>query len=164
MSNPKQPAGARNGVPDPSLPTLDRLRKSDLRALLGVLRAATSIQAQTEVALREAGSGMRGSEWDVLVTIYAGGPARPSEVARRAPLAVNAPTVHAILGRLEGRELITREPHPEQSRAVFVRLTDAGVETVERMFPILERKIINGFSGHFSADELDQVAELMKRL
>ena len=32
------------------------------------------------------------------------------------------------------------------------------------MSPVLERKIINGFAGHFSEDELDIIAELMGRI
>ena len=68
------------------------------------------------------------------------------------------------LGWLEGRGLITREAHPGQSRAVLVTLTDAGSETADSLFPILERKVINGFTGHYSEHELDHIVELMERL
>lgn len=107
---------------------------------------------------------MRGSEWDVLVTLHTFGPMRPAEIVRQAAMAANAPTVHAILGRLEGRGLIARGAHPEQPRGVLVTLTDAGSESVDSLFPILERKVINGFSGHYSEQELDQIVELMERL
>jgi DNA-binding MarR family transcriptional regulator len=140
------------------------MAQRDIRAMLGVLAAATAITAQAESALRRAGSGMRASEWDVLVTLHTYGAMRPAEVVRQAAMAVNAPTVHAILGRLEGRGLITREAHPEQLRAVLVTLTDAGSQAVDSLFPILERKVINGFSGHYSEHELDQIVELMERL
>jgi hypothetical protein len=47
---------------------------------------------------------------------------------------------------------------------VLVTLTDTASEAVDSLFPILERKVINGFSGHYSEQELDQIVELMERL
>ena len=132
--------------------------------MLGTLRAAAMTISATEAALRDAGSALRASEWDLLVTLYAFGPARPSELTRNARLSVNAPTVHAILGRLEGRELITRTAHPESTRGVLVHITDAGVVEVEELYPTLERKLVNAWAGHFVAEELETIAELTERI
>ena len=147
-----------------SRPDRERLAQPDLRAMLGTLRAASVAMTTAEAALRDAGSGLRASEWDLLVSLYAFGPSRPAELTRNSWLSPTAPTVHAILGRLEGRELIVRSAHPESARGVLVQLTDAGVEEVERLYPLIERKLVNAWAGHFSAEELEVIAELMDRI
>ena len=132
--------------------------------MLGVLAAASAVTSQTEEVLRGAGADIRGNEWDVLVALASFGPMRPSEVLRRSPMATNAPTVHAIIARLESRGLVEKRPHPGASRGVLVSLSSEGLELVEWMSPVLERKIINGFAGHFSEDELETIASLMGRI
>ena len=141
-----------------------RLHTREVRAMLGVLGAASIITSQTEETLRRSGADVRGNEWDMLVALAAGGPMRPAEMLRRAPMATNAPTVHAIIARLAARGLVEKRPHPDHSRGVLVSLTDDGTDLVERMSPVLERKIINGFAGHFSDEELEAIAELMGRI
>ena len=141
-----------------------RLHTRDVKAMLGVLGAASIITSQTEETLRRSGAEVRGCEWDMLVALAAGGPMRPAEMLRRAPMATNAPTVHAIIARLAARGLVEKRPHPDHSRGVLVSLTSDGADLVERMSPILERKIINGFAGHFSDEELDTIADLMGRI
>ena len=143
---------------------VDRLGKRDVRAMLDVLAAASAIIIETEGVLRKAGADVRGNDWDALIALAIFGPMRPAELLRRAPMATNAPTVHAIIARLETRGLVEKQAHPESSRGVLVRLTDEGVDFVNRMFPVLERKIINGFAGHYSDDELDTISNLMGRI
>ena len=150
---------------DPGKQTLAaRLHTREVKAMLGVLGAATIITSQTEETLRRSGADVRGNEWDMLVALAAGGPMRPSEIVRRAPMATNAPTVHAIIARLAARGLVEKRPHPDHSRGVLVSLTSDGADLLERMSPILERKIVNGFAGHFSDEELETIADLMARI
>lgn len=132
--------------------------------MLAILEAASTIVAETEATLRHSGTDLRGNEWDMLVALAIGGEMRPSELLRRAPMATNAPTVHAIIVRLASRGLVQKRPHPTDARGVMVGLTGDGAELVERMSPVLERKIINGFAGHFSDDELDTIANLIGRI
>ena len=141
----------------------ERLARTDARAMLGVIRAATDIAAGAEVVLREAGSGLHASEWDVLAALYAFGPMRPAEIVRRCWMSANTPTVHAILGRLEERGLITKGPHPEHARGVLVALSEDGTSTVEDLFPKIERKVIRAFANDYSDAELEMIAELMER-
>lgn len=141
-----------------------RLHTREVAAMLGVLGAASIITSQTEETLRRSGADVRGNEWDMLVALAAGGPMRPAEMLRRAPMATNAPTVHAIIARLAARGLVEKRPHPDHSRGVLVSLTSDGADLVERMSPILERKIVNGFAGHFSDEELETIADLMARI
>jgi DNA-binding MarR family transcriptional regulator len=142
----------------------ERLGDPDLQAMLGVLAAASQIISQTEAVLRRAGADVRGNEWDLLVALSGFGPMRPSELLRRSPMSTNAPTVHAIIARLESRGLVEKRPHPRNSRGVLVSLSREGADLVGRMSPVLERKIINAFAAHFSKDELDTSAALMGRV
>lgn len=153
------PAPAWSNKLDPQ-----RLARRDTRSMLSVLSAAEAIASQAERILREVGSGLRATEWDVLAALYAFGPMRPAELLRKAWMTSNAPTLHAILGRLDTRGLVRRDPHPGSSRGVLVSLTSEGVATVERLFPVLERKLINSYAGHYADEELDTIAELMERL
>ncbi len=153
-----EPTHARDGA------LAERLGERDVRAMLGVLAVASTIISETEEVLRGAGADVRGNEWDMLTALAIFGPMRPAELLRRSPMASNAPTVHAIIVRLESRGLVEKQPHPKDSRGVLVSLSSEGVELTKRMFPVLERKIINGFAGHYSEDELETIADLMGRI
>ena len=71
--------------------------------------------------------------------------------------------MHAILGRLEGHELITQTAQPERSRGVLGQLADTGVAEVEQVCPIIERELIDAFAGRFGPAELPAIADLMER-
>jgi DNA-binding MarR family transcriptional regulator len=47
-------------------------------------------------------------------------------------LCVSKAAVSQMLGSLEKRGLITREPDPENRRTIIVKMTDAGRETIEQ--------------------------------
>jgi DNA-binding MarR family transcriptional regulator len=140
-----------------------RFEASDLRALLSVLRAATRIEADGDAELRREGVGFRLAEFDILAFVYVGGAIRPSEIIQRGSLSISPPTIHNIIKRLETRGLVTRTPHPDDSRGVLVNITDAGRDAIERTFPIIERKVINRFASHYSAEELRTIASLLER-
>jgi DNA-binding MarR family transcriptional regulator len=164
VSSPAKSSKAEAIVPETCRLDPERLARRDVRSLLSVLAAAEAITSQAERILREVGSGLRATEWDVLAALYAFGPMRPAELVRKAWMTSNAPTLHAILGRLSEDGLVQRGPHPESARGVLVSLTGEGVDTVGRLFPVIERKLINSYAGHYSDEELDTIAELMERL
>ena len=149
----------------PTPGVLDEARFSafDLRALLAVLRAATRIEVEGDEVLRRAGAGLRLSEFDVLAFVYAAGSIRPAELGKLVSLSGNAPTIHNIVTRLEKRGLVARTPHPEDARGVLVSITDEGRQTIDDTYPLIERKVINRFAGHFELDELRILAELLER-
>jgi len=140
-----------------------RFEAHDLRALLTVLRAATRIEADGNAELRREGVGFRLAEFDILAFVYVAGAIRPSEVLKQSSLSTSPPTVHNIIKRLEKRGLVERTPHPDDSRGVLVSITAAGREAIEVTFPIIERKVINRFASHFSAEELLTIAGLLDR-
>jgi len=140
-----------------------RFEGYDLRALLAVQRAATKIAVEGDEVLRRAGVGLRLAEFDVLAFVYVTGSIRPSELMHRISMSGSAPTIHNIIKRLEKRGLVTRTPHPDDARGVLVNITDEGRDAVDLTFPVIERKVINRFAAHFSAEELMTIAGLLER-
>ena len=145
-------------------PDAPRMGRLDVTALLGVVKAGTLIENQTDAALREAGIGLRANEWDALVFIGSHGPLRPSELLRHTTLCVSPGTLHAVLARLEDRDLVERRGHPQSRRAVIYAITPAGEAIVAEGWPILERLIVHRFAGHFDDDELAALASLADRI
>ena len=142
----------------------ERLARPDIRALLAVLSAASQLEHRGQSDLRRMGSPLKIHEFDVLVAVSAHGPLRPSELTREASLAPTPTTVSSILTRLEKRGLVRRGPHPEVGGAVLVEATDEGVAMLESLFPEVERKVISWFAGHFSNEELVELAETLERI
>ncbi|MBI1380564.1 MAG: MarR family transcriptional regulator [Planctomycetaceae bacterium] len=66
------------------------------------------------------------------------GPLTPSALARAIYL--SHPTVTGILGRLEGRGLVRREPGPRDRRTVLVHVTAAGLELLDRAPSLLQER------------------------
>jgi DNA-binding MarR family transcriptional regulator len=142
----------------------ERLNRPDLRALLAVLSAGSRTSSHGDADLRRIDSPLRISEFDVLVAVGVYGPLRPSEISRRASLAPTPTTVSTILGRLEKRDFVTRQPHPSIGGGVLVSATSEGLQALEDTFPEVERKVISWFSAHFSASELTMLAEMLERI
>lgn len=151
-------------APPQRLPDAERVGQADLRALLAVLSAASQLQMRGQADLRRMGSPLKIHEFDVLVALTVHGPLRPSEITRRASLAPNPTTASSIITRLEKRGLVSREPHPEVGGGVLVTITDAGSDVLGNLFGEVERKVVGWFGGHFSADELTTIAELLERI
>ena len=142
----------------------ERIRRPDLRALLAVLSAASQLQMRGQADLRRMDSPLKIHDFDVLVAVAVHGPLRPSQLTRKASLAPNPTTVSSIVARLEKRGLVKREPHPEVGGGVFVEATEAGIEMLEHLFPEVERKVVSWFGGHFSEEELTNLAEALERI
>ena len=142
----------------------ERLARPDIRALLAVLSAASQLEHRGQSDLRRMGSPLKIHEFDVLVAVSVYGPLRPSELTRKASLAPTPTTVSSILTRLEKRGLVRRAPHPDVGGAVIVEATDDGLDMLESLFPEVERKVISWFAGHFSDDELLDLAETLERI
>jgi DNA-binding MarR family transcriptional regulator len=82
-------------------------------------------------------------------------------LARRA--SSDPSTVRAMLVLLEGRGLVARERHPEDSRARVVTLTAKGRRLAERLWKTSEPIRVQMLSG-FSADEARSLVGCLRRL
>jgi DNA-binding MarR family transcriptional regulator len=83
------------------------------------------------------------------------------ELARR--VSSDPSTIRAMLVLLEGRGLVGRERHPDDSRARVVTLTARGRRLFERLWKTSEPIRVQMLSG-FSADEARLLVGCLRRL
>src|SRR6516225_6620069 len=83
------------------------------------------------------------------------------ELARRA--SSDPSTIRAMLTLLEGRGLVARERHPDDSRARVVTLTAKGRRVFQRLWRTSEPIRIQLLAG-FSADEAQALLDNLRRL
>ena len=82
-------------------------------------------------------------------------------LARRA--SSDPSTIRAMLVLLEGRGLVARDRHPDDSRARVVTLTDKGRRLFERLWKSSESIRVQMLAG-FSADEAGLLVGCLRRL
>jgi MarR family transcriptional regulator, organic hydroperoxide resistance regulator len=108
--------------------------------------------------------GLTPAEINALANLSDGTPRTVSALGRLVGAAPT--TLTSVLGRLEGRGLITRDMHPSDRRAVVVGLTPAGrraARTIRQAVGRLERRALAGLDAEAIAGlraGLDALAEV----
>jgi DNA-binding MarR family transcriptional regulator len=141
-----------------------RFSQADLATMLALLAAATELTDEVDRVLRSGGTGLTAKEWDVLAATHALGPCRPSGLLRRLALTRRPQTLSSILDRLESRGLVTRSPLERGGRGVLVATTDEGSAVVQRLFPLLSRRVVGPFASHYNSAELSALGHLLERI
>ena len=90
-----------------------------------------------------------------------GRPALPSELGD--DLAVTRSNISGLLRGLEREGLIRREIDKNDRRRIWVHLTPAGMETLEKAWPIYEETIAERFQS-LSSDERDVLLSILSKL
>jgi len=137
-------------------PLIDDDRLATWRALLNAHCAATRA---IEADLKDAGLPPLGW-YDVLWPLH-GAPERRlrmSELAREAVLSRTG--LVRLVDRVEAAGLVRREPVPEDGRGAYVAITDAGVETLRRIWPVYAA----GIERHFLEPVGSEAARLRRVL
>lgn len=124
-----------------------------LVALLELLPTALDSQLQRD-------SGLTHFEFSVLSFLRFS----PDQTRRMSELAAGTnatlPRLSHVVTRLERRELVERAPHPEDRRAINVRLTDTGRRELVRATPahieLVRRVVIDALSR----EQLGQLTEI----
>lgn len=88
------------------------------------------------------------------------GPLTPSALARAIYL--SHPTVTGILGRLEGRGLVRRQPGPRDRRTVLVHLAPAGLELLTRAPTLLQERFQRELAQLPHGERLSILAHLQR--
>ncbi|MFI0467338.1 MarR family winged helix-turn-helix transcriptional regulator [Saccharopolyspora sp. NPDC003752] len=109
-----------------------------------------------------ADSGLSRMEFEVLSALRrAGGGLRPSQLTRET-LSSGAATTKR-LARLETEGLITRTSSRRDRREIDVRLTERGLELIDRLFPAqLERE--RDLLAPLAPDEREKLGELLAKV
>ena len=87
---------------------------------------------------------------------------QPGELAQQCVMSPSGCT--RLLDRLEEQELITRATQIEDRRAVVIKLTDQGLETLRRMLPSHYESLEAHMWSKLTADELKTLSKLMAKL
>ena len=139
---------------------LDQRREEAWRELIAAYSAAVE---GIERALSEA--GLPPLTWyDVLLELSAApeGRLRMHELARAVVLSRSGLT--RLVDRLEKAGLLRREPDPEDGRGSFAVLTEQGLRTRERMWPVYARGIAEHFGAYVSDEEAEVLAQALGRV
>lgn len=118
----------------------------------------------TRLAARRADVGVSSVSWRVVSTIESKGPLRISEIADRER--VSRPTATTVLKRLEAEGLISRSADPDDSRSVFVDITDVGRAQLGAWRSHLDRGVGPLLEGLDPAERrtLTEAAEILARI
>ena len=133
---------------------------SDGRELPRLLRAAYFGMHRVSDA-HFSRSGVTADQFVVLACLAEQDAVTQQELARRA--SSDPSTIRAMLVLLEGRGLVTRERHRDDSRARVVSLTAKGRRLFERLWKTSEPIRVQMLSG-FSADEARLLVGCLRRL
>jgi DNA-binding MarR family transcriptional regulator len=141
---------------------LPDLEMDSVRVFLTLRRALQAAEARRAVILAK--YGITPAMLDLLVALRRAGPPyvqTPSDLTR--VLVLSAGGVSQRLERLEQSGLVERSVNTEDRRVIYVRLTDAGLKTLNAFMSEYmehEERLLHGVS----ARDRDQLAKLLLRL
>ncbi|MEL6821396.1 MAG: MarR family transcriptional regulator [Calditrichota bacterium] len=108
--------------------------------------------------------GMHYTDLDVLATLRRSGPPyrlTPTELLNSVLLTSGAMTT--LLNRLEKSGHITREPDPNDGRVKAVKLTEQGIELIDRAIEIRFKEARESISG-VSKRDFSELEKILKKL
>ena len=130
-----------------------------LRTYVKLMRAAESITARIHRHL--ASVGLTLSQFAVLEALYHLGPLYQTEIGKK--LLRTSGNITMVIDNLEKRGYVKRERKKQDRRFMMVRLTDAGLELISRLFPS-HAAVIAREMDVLSEREQETLAELSKKL
>ena len=136
-------------------------RPLDFEALLAVsniYRAANAVRNRMERDVLTP-EGLSWGGFTILFVLWVWGDQETGDLAEAAGLAKG--TLSGMLQTLEKSGLVERSAHETDKRRVIVRLTDAGVDRIESVFPDFNRHEAL-FTERLSADEKRELARLLR--
>lgn len=145
---------SRTSKPNPRLTDPRTLLPDRLTALADVLGNEIEGPVRAEYDLPP-------KDWRVMKVLAAHGAVPPTEIHRIG--GQNKPQISRALKCLLDRELVARQPHPEDDRTFLVSLTAAGSEMYADIVKKMRRRQAN-FLKKLPADQADQLRRLLDSL
>lgn len=121
--------------------------------------AARSLRTVLSRNLAEA--GLYAGQDGVILQLAQGEALTPGQLAQR--LGVKAPTMTRTVGRMEAQGFLQRKPDGEDGRLIKVHLTEAGLDTVERIQAAVAASAAQALEG-FSGKEVRTLLKLLKAM
>ena len=131
--------------------------RDDLGAMFA--RATRRLIAEERPILERHGLTM----WEYIALSHLGAGPAPSQLGMAEAIGYDKTRLIALLEGLEDRDLVRREPDPQDRRARVVRLTNAGTRTLQAAradIRRMERRVLSDLS----ADERDVLLAVLPRL
>ena len=131
---------------------------------LTVLRPLVeAYQAFLQVSDRNIASmGLTRGQFDVIVTLGRTEGLRCTDLARET--LVTKGTLTGVLTRLERKKLISRTQNPNDRRGQIIRLTPAGEQVFEEVFPRHIHHLEGFFNQALSSEEMDRLRPLLIKI
>jgi MarR family 2-MHQ and catechol resistance regulon transcriptional repressor len=130
------------------------------RALESLLMAEAALRRRLSADLRTEGLSAPGFSL-LVVLMTAGGELELRALRRR--LRISKPNATEVISRLEARRLIERRRLHSDRRAAAIVLTQAGRETVERLFPQHSGRVSDAFAA-LDDEEKRSLTNLCRKL
>ncbi|MFG1810936.1 MarR family winged helix-turn-helix transcriptional regulator [Streptomyces sp. NPDC049040] len=138
------------------------LEPDQLDAYFVLMEAVSLLQHQVERQLRAEG-GISYVQFELLARLaHAPGPLTMTQLADGVVYSRSGLTYQA--GLLEKAGLVTREPSPDDDRAVLVAVTDDGRALVDRVLPGHVQVVRGMLVDPLAADDLRRLGEVMTRV
>ena len=130
-----------------------------LEAFVKLVRATESLEARLAPEVTQA--GLTGSQFGVLEALLHLGPLCQRDLGRK--LLKSTGNITMVVDNLERCGLVRRERRADDRRYVTVRLTDAGRERIEAVFPDHVRRLCAEFSV-LTAAEQEELGRICRKL
>lgn len=126
---------------------------------IALLRARERVMEPIRAMLADV--GVTEQQWRVLRVLNEGGTLDPTEIAERSCLLL--PSLTRILQTLEGKSLITRQPHPTDRRKQLVTIAEGGRQLISDNMKESQR-LNEWLLDNFGQDKLDDLLDLLNEL
>jgi MarR family 2-MHQ and catechol resistance regulon transcriptional repressor len=130
------------------------------RALEALVRAESSVRRTLAADLER--HGLSGAGFSALVVLTTAGGELEMRTLRRR-LGWTKASTSEVISTLQARGFVTRRRVPGDRRAVLLRITAAGVELVEALFPGHTKRVTQTFAA-LDDDEKRSLAEICRKL
>jgi MarR family 2-MHQ and catechol resistance regulon transcriptional repressor len=130
------------------------------RALESLVRAENSVRRRLSRDLER--EGLSASGFSVLVVLTTAGGELELRALRHR-LRTSKANATEVVTTLEVRDLVVRRRLPSDRRTASVRITPAGVEVVDRLFPEHTARVSNAFAV-LDEQEKRSLAEICRKL
>lgn len=134
-------------------------RDPGLKLWVVLSRAFHAVERHAHADFRR--HGLTAGEFGVLEALYHRGPLLLHEI--KSKILVSSGGVTYLVDRLADRGLVERRPCPEDRRASYAALTEAGEELIGEVFPEHAEVIRHAVSG-LEPDERREATALLKKL
>lgn len=131
-----------------------------LDAFVKLRRAVNSLGARLNPELQHSG-GLTESQFGVLEALWHLGPMPQARLCEK--LLVSGSNLTTVIDNLERRELVRRDPNPDDRRAHLVRLSARGEALIARVFPGHAERIRECFAALTPAEQKD-IGRLSRKL